>query len=88
MHDAVMYTILPFYRWNKFKKLMTLLKNMFDLDITIPMTWKSWSANEQNQDIWTLQNTYFYSMILVNVEVVTQRKKIVCIVVGSTSTYF
>ena len=44
MHDAVMYTILPFYRWNKFKKLMTLLKNMFDLDITIPMTWKSWST--------------------------------------------
>ena len=44
MHDAVMYTILPFYRWNKFKKLMTLLKNMCDLDITIPMTWKSWSA--------------------------------------------
>ena len=44
-------------------------------DIVIPMTWKSWSANEQNQDIWTLQNTYFYSMILVNVEVVTQRKK-------------
>ena len=33
-------------------------------------------------------NTYFYSMILVNVEVVTQRKKIVCIVVGSTSTTY
>ena len=61
---------------------------MFDI---IPMTWKSWSAILK---IWTksrimnTSNTYFYSMILVNVEVVTQRKKLVCIVVGSTSTTY